>query len=532
MNNIVEILISNNCFDQTGPLSDTIKEKIAVADSAMYATSACTYKGEVFCLRKAPRARKLMIIKPGDDDPGKEFAGSVMKITAGGRDVFIKECAASAQNAGALRKTLPFTAPSILGLEASIGMGDRLGIATPGHIRAAAGYDIRPIFPQQSIREMERTSRTPQQVMDDACWSVFQEGYREPFGADADHLKTEDDVRRTAGAGFTFYTIDPSAQLNHDADDMSGSRLVQAFDALFNDDAEKAAMVKRYTENDISLTDPDTGFTATFIFDEIKLARIAVKYYPAVKHTIKLHALLVELLGSAGNFDFEMSVDETSQPTTPEEHLFVAAELKANAISAQSLAPRYIGEFQKGIDYIGDIDMLRDSLLLHALIARCMGPYKLSIHSGSDKFSVFPVIGELTRGLFHEKTAGTSYIEAIRIVARHAPALYREIHKFALSRFEHDRATYHVTTDLAKIPVVGTLSDNELEPLMDENNARQLIHITYGSVLTHKDDAGNFVFYDRIMDVLDEFEEEHYAALEKHFRRHIVSFGVKRIAGP
>ena len=82
------------------------------------------------------------------------------------------------------------TQPSPLGLRKSFGFGDRTGLATPGHIAAARKFDFAPIFAQQSIREMERTGRTPQQVMDDAVWGVFSESWRSGFGADADHLKT------------------------------------------------------------------------------------------------------------------------------------------------------------------------------------------------------------------------------------------------------------------------------------------------------------------------------------------------------
>jgi hypothetical protein len=88
-----------------------------------------------------------------------------------------------------------------------------LGLATPGHIRAvrAVGGDIAPILAQQSMRENARTGRSPQQVMDDALWGVFQEGWREPWGADADHLKTTEDVDVCVAAGYTFFTIDPGA---------------------------------------------------------------------------------------------------------------------------------------------------------------------------------------------------------------------------------------------------------------------------------------------------------------------------------
>ena len=99
-------------------------------------------------------------------------------------------------NTALLRKRLPWLNPSLLGLRTSAGMGDRLGWATPGHIRAVrdVGGKIAPIFAQQSIREMNRTGRTAQQVIDDAVWGIFQESWQDGFGADADHLKTEADI--------------------------------------------------------------------------------------------------------------------------------------------------------------------------------------------------------------------------------------------------------------------------------------------------------------------------------------------------
>src|SRR3954451_13151550 len=101
---------------------------------------------------------------------------------------------------------------STLGLRPSFGFGDRVGLATPGHVEAMrrAGAGIAPIFAQQSIREMGRTNRTPERVMSDALTGARSAGWTGQQGADADHLKTPADVDRTAAAGFTFFTIDPS----------------------------------------------------------------------------------------------------------------------------------------------------------------------------------------------------------------------------------------------------------------------------------------------------------------------------------
>ncbi len=527
METTATLLIKNKCFKIDGSLPEDCKTRIHDTDSAFYGDSACAKDGQVFILKKVPRGRQLIIFTLDGGEPGDGFSGDTSSISAAGRRVSIKTCPITPDNSKQLRSTFPFTRPMPLGTMTSFGMGDRMGNATPGHIRAARGYDFAPILPQQSIREMARTGRSPQNVMDDACWGVFQEGYRFPFGADADHLKTEEDVISTFAAGFTFYTIDPSDQLNFNADNMTDAEISAAFDALFPDVKEKEALLSRYEKN-IEISDPETGKKALFTPEPAAIRRIAVKYLSAIKHTIKMNRVLLDLFGAADRFDFEMSVDETPTPTTPLEHLFVAVELRRAGIIPQSLAPRFPGEFQKGIDFIGDVDVFRAGIELHALIARHFGPYKLSIHSGSDKFKIFPIVGEITRGLFHEKTAGTSYLEAMRVIARKAPALYREIHEFALSRFEEDRASYHVTTRLNAIPDVKTVADDHLEILFNITDARQLIHITYGSVLTLRDAKGKLVFYDRIMDTLDEYEEDLYAGLASHFERHIKSLGIQK----
>jgi hypothetical protein len=124
-----------------------------------------------------------------------------------------------------------------------------------------------------------------------------------------------------------------------------------------------------------------------------------------------------EFIVAAGReVDFEISIDETSTPTLPEHHFFVASELIARQVGMKTIAPRFCGEFQKGVDYIGDLKQFEQELRVHAAIADHFG-YKLSVHSGSDKFSVFKMVGKATKGRFHLKTAGTSWLEAIKLVA-------------------------------------------------------------------------------------------------------------------
>ncbi|MCD6546460.1 MAG: hypothetical protein J7K69_07390, partial [Thermotogae bacterium] len=252
--------------------------------------------------------------------------------------------------------------------------------------------------------------------------------------------------------------------------------------------------------------------------DEKTLRDAAVVYFDAINHVERMYKIIKE---RKNEFDFEVSVDETKTPTSPLFHIFVAEELKKREVNFHNLALRFIGDWQKGIDYIGNIEKFKEEINMHAEIARHFGGYKLSLHSGSDKFSVYPYFAESTRGIFHVKTAGTSYLEAIKIVAMYESGLYRQIHKFALETFDKDKASYHVTTDLSKIPNVDELKDEELPKLFENNDSRQLIHITYGSILNAKDENGNYLFKNKIYRVLFEHEKEYYESIEKHIGKHL-----------
>ena len=157
-------------------------------------------------------------------------------------------------------------------------------------------------------------------------------------------------------------------------------------------------------------------------------------------------------------------------------------------------------------------------------IARELGPYKLGLHSGSDKFSIYPIIARHAGDLLHVKTAGTSYLEALRVVARLDPALFREILAFAVSRYEEDRKSYHVSARISRVPPAESTKDAQLEKLFEQFDARQVLHVTYGSVLTAKDESGAPRFRERLLALLKRNPEIYAAAVEKHMERHVRPF--------
>lgn len=428
-------------------------------------------------------------------------------------------CPLTPANAATLRARLPWLRPTLLGLQPSFGFGDRLGLATPGHVRALRAVAalrqegvtaLRPYYAQQSVRENARTRRTPQQVLDDAMWGLFQEGWRDPWGADADHLKTPEEVDAFVAAGYTFYTVDPGEYVDNSATMARPAVLADKVQALPWDVLEDTPgdMELRYLERSFDLGD------AALTFDRLHLYRAAAKYGRAVAHAARMYRHIVGRLGE-GRFEFEVSVDETETPTSPEEHWYIASELRRLGVRWVSLAPRFVGRFEKGVDYLGDPDIFAAEFARHVAIARALGPYKISLHSGSDKLTVYPIVAQLGGGLVHVKTAGTSYLEALRTVAQVDPALFREILAFARTRYRSDRASYHVSARLGRVPAPRSLDDAALLGLFEQFDARQVLHVTFGSVLER--------FGERLLATLRTHEEAYYARLEAHLKRHLAA---------
>jgi hypothetical protein len=462
----------------------------------------------------AGSGQRLAVLAPSGSRVLSGFEGE--SSVAGGSRLVLGPL--NATNLNALRDLLPWLRPRPLGTRTSAGFGDRLGLATPGHVRAlrAAGGGLAPIFAQQSIREMERTGRSPQEVLDDATWGVFAEGWQEGFGADADHLKTAEDIDACVAAGYSFFTFDPGEYVDDGAEAAGASALRAALEDVPWQDLEDlpADMMRRYL---------DSAFEADghkVRFDDVSLARAAVKYGAAVAHVARLYRHLRLAMGERA-FEVEVSVDETERPTTHAQHVYISMELRRLGVRWMSLAPRYVGRFEKGVDYMGDVAGFEEDLEVHAAIARTVspaGPYKLSLHSGSDKFSIYPAFVRQTRGLAHLKTAGTSYLEALRTVAAIDPGLFREIYDYSRGRYEEDRASYHVSASLERAVQPEDVPDEELPALVEQFDAREILHVTFGSVLKEAR------FRDRLLGLLRDHPEHYAAGLEKHFLRHLEPF--------
>ena len=503
--------------ESPAPLAENEAERLAatmsvLSGSLVYPRSMASARNAIFFLSLKDSGKLLGIIS-ADSAIGGGFRGESQTINIDGHSVTLTLCETTAANAAALRSTFPFLIPQTLGLKKSAGCGDRLGLATPGHIRAIRRSSMAPILAQQSIRENARTGRTPQQVMDDAMWGVFQEGWRGGFGADADHLKNTADIDSCAAAGFTFYTIDPSEHVDNEANTAPFDVLRAKIEA-----APWAELETSWMDTQSRLYNPIDLGDFKFKMDAGDLLRATAKYGRVVAHTVKMYRHL-ETVINGKPFELEMSVDESETVTTLAEHIYIANELKRLGVKWVSLAPRYVGDFEKGVDYIGDLSEFERSFARHVAVAKTFGPYKLSLHSGSDKFSVYPIVSRLAGDLVHLKTAGTSYLEALRAIAKINPKLFRDIGAFARERYPIDRATYHVSAEVGKAPDVIGLSDDELPTLLDDFHAREILHVTFGSVLHHPG------FREPFFAALRGDEGVYYQMLETHFGKHLAPFG-------
>ena len=503
---VVTKLIENE-FDlaetKSGLCRDDAGEGETFYPSSLHAVDHCVVflarvKGEKKLLAVAQSDSKLFSILQAEETG--DVAGKAVKIAS-----------LSAENACLLRQHLSFMKPVAFGRNSfSLGLGDRLGLASPGHLRCLAGSGIRPVLAQQSIRELTLTERTYVDVLDAASWAVLQEGFHEGFGADGDHLKRPEDIQLALELGFSMITLDCSEKIDGSVASLSNAERCSRYQAL--PAGFRATMETAYLNQTFRVGASSVHFTAE------ELQEILLTYGETLAFIRDIDAKYIK--PQQQPVDFELSIDETATPTTPAAHYFMAAEMQKAGIVLCSLAPRFCGEFQKAIDYIGDLARFEAEFAIHAAIADHFG-YRLSIHSGSDKFSVFPIIGQYTKGRVHVKTAGTNWLEALRVICRKEPGFFRELCRFALARFNDATKFYHVTTDLSKVPDVNSLPDNELERLLNEPDARQLLHITYGYILTDKDAAGNRLFRDRLYQLWNRHEQEYANVLTAHIGKHV-----------
>ncbi len=403
------------------------------------------------------------------------------------------------ENLKKLLVIFPELYPSPLDMNTSFGVGDRLGNANAAHIKVAEKQKgVLPVLAQQSVRELSKTKKDFKMVIAQSIWNILQEGYQGKWGADADHIKEKKYFIEAAEAGMTMYTLDTSDYLNEKVIYMTVNEIRNEHD-LNNEYIKKVK--KKYLDKKIGI-----GGKKIY-FDEDTLVRLALVYGNAIKFTKDIFQLLKTKLE---RFDYEVSFDETNTVTTPEAHYFIAEEMRRLGINFTSIALRFPGTFEKGIDYIGDIKKFDRSINIHGLICRKLRGYKLSLHSGSDKLSIYPSFSRNTQGIFHIKTSGTSWLEALRVVASVDPSFFRELFIIAIDSFEENKKAYHINLDIGSISAsIENIQDKNLPKILDDTDLRRVFHIAYGVILN--------IEKQHLMKLLFENEEKYYGCSVNNF---------------
>jgi hypothetical protein len=369
----------------------------------------------------------------------------------------------------------------------SIGVGDRFAHQAAAQLRACLmaaenGIEVIPVW-NKSNREHTIIGSHPDSVLSAAQQAVAKLGWNKPFHVDADHINAATVDRFLAASDF--FTIDVA--------DWIGKPSTSA---------EIDAFVERHPELQGDLRIP--GIEAPLRITEGFVRDVAGKYLKAVQEAGSIYRLIEEKKG-LGRFITEVSMDETDTPQTPPELLIILAAIADERIPIQTIAPKFTGRFNKGVDYAGDLPQFsREFSDDVATIAYAVEHYKLprnlklSVHSGSDKFSIYAPINAAMKKFdagVHLKTAGTTWLEELIGLAEGGDeglALAREIYAEAYAHRETLCAPYASVIDIepGKLPPPETVNRwpsaqfvNALrhDPSSPEfnSNVRQLLHVGF-----------------------------------------------------
>lgn len=369
----------------------------------------------------------------------------------------------------------------------SFGVGDRFSHQGQAQLRAIsraneAGVDVSPVW-NKSNREHGIVKTVPADVRLEADAAVKALGWNKPYFVDADHINL------TTVAPFVeasdFFTLDVAAFIGNE----SSKEAIEAF----------LASCEKYKG---ALQIP--GIAEPIQVDDKLLIAIAGKFLAATDQAASIYQYLVEKK-EAGNFITEVSMDEVELPQTPVDLFFILKMLADKKVPVQTIAPKFTGRFNKGVDYVGDLDQFakefeEDVLVIDYAVKEFGLPadLKLSVHSGSDKFSIYPIMADVIKkydkGL-HVKTAGTTWLEEViglAVAGGEALEAAKEIYASALERKDELCGPYADVIDIddSQLPTaaeVNTWSGEKFANTLrhipghpDYNlNFRQLIHVGY-----------------------------------------------------
>ncbi len=369
----------------------------------------------------------------------------------------------------------------------TVGTGDRFAHQAQAQLQAcvlaeAHGVEVIPVW-NKSNREHNIIGSEPTSVRESADEAVKQLGWTKPYHVDADHINFDTVDRFLAPSDF--YTIDVADWIGKPASD-----------------ADAQAFVSRHKELIGELHIPGTSAAAHLTKEYV--AQTAAKYLTAVTEAGRIYRKILEKKG-AGTFIPEVSMDETDSPQTPAELLIILVAIADQGIPIQTIAPKFTGRFNKGVDYVGNLEKFTEEFTEDlATIAYAVEKYslpknlKLSVHSGSDKFSIYAPIRAGLRKFdagVHLKTAGTTWLEELIGLAEAGGAgldAAKEVYAHAFELRDALCQPYAAVIDIdyAKLPAPETVNHWTAEQYISalrhdqsnpefNSNLRQLLHVGF-----------------------------------------------------
>jgi tagaturonate epimerase len=403
----------------------------------------------------------------------------------------------------------------------SMGLGDRFGHQGGAQLKAIMeagkkGVDITPVW-NKSNREHMIIGTQPDDVRHEANSVTKAAKFTKPYFVDADHINL-DTVDRFINAS-DFFTIDVASYIGKKAGDAEISHFVSTAEKYIGD-----------------LQIP--GIKKPFKVTKALITTVAVKYLFAAIKAFEIYRKIEKEKGK-DNFVTEVSMDEVPNPQTPVELFFILMMLGQENIPVQTIAPKFSGRFNKGVDYVGDPKKFEEEfeadLMVIDFAVKEFGlpsSLKMSVHSGSDKFSIYPIIGSLikkhNKGL-HLKTAGTTWLEEVIGLSEsggEALVFVKDMYSHSLEKIEELCAPYADVIDIniSSLPMKAEVekwtgkkmaaSLRHVPGNKDYNpNMRQLIHVGY------KLAAMNMKEYFRLLEANEKTVEE--CVYDNVYKRHI-----------
>ncbi len=369
----------------------------------------------------------------------------------------------------------------------SFGIGDRFGCQGKAQLEAIRkasipGIEITPVW-NKSFREHSLVHTTPADTRKEADKAVKNLNWTQPYYVDADHINLSNVSDFIESSDF--FTLDVANYIGKIAE-------VEKIDDFID--------LNRKYIGELKIPGIESSFTIT----PEELEKIAGKFLFAIQEAKRIYNYIAKKKGEE-KFIPEISMDEVDLPQTPVELFFILSAISMLKIPAQTIAPKFTGRFNKGVDYAGNIDQFakefeEDLLVMDFAIKEFDLPanLKLSVHSGSDKFSIYPVMSRLIKkhdkGI-HVKTAGTTWLEeliGLSLAGGEALGLVKSIYSKGLERFEEISAPYSTVIDIdqSKLPSSAEVNQwngekfvNSLRHIPDHPeynpNIRQLLHLSY-----------------------------------------------------